>query len=238
MHGERFNLAITPLKKAIHRKPKGTLKITLAQAYFYLRQYDNAKAVLNEVLGNNPDNEQALMYQGMMLKELGDTTGAMRSFQKAVQSNSRNAEANMYLGLLNARRKNQIALQYFDNVIKVDSNYNDAYLAKATFLIALKRDAAAKKVYRTLIARSPFDVDAIYNLGFLYMDEDSIPKAFKYFDMCVNAKHDFADAYYNRGVCRDLLGKHKEAIDDYKQTLILDPGTTLAKEALAKDGVK
>jgi tetratricopeptide (TPR) repeat protein len=51
------------------------------------------------------------------------------------------------------------------------------------------------------------------------MQQDSLEKAWRQFDIVTKLEPTDAEAYYNRGLCSELMGKPQEAIGDYKQAI-------------------
>jgi len=81
-----------------------------------------------------------------------------------------------------------------------------------------------------LIRISPQNDDAFFNLGFIYILQDSLEKARKHFDFAVQMKPNRADAYYYRALCESELGDAAKARADLAQCLALDPENKLAQD--------
>lgn len=56
-------------------------------------------------------------------------------------------------------------------------------------------------------------------------------KAIRQFDIAIQNKPDYADAYYNRGICKEILEKHQEALEDYNQAISFNIDYLPYKEA-------
>jgi tetratricopeptide (TPR) repeat protein len=65
----------------------------------------------------------------------------------------------------------------------------------------------------------------------MLMQEDSTEKAIRQFDIAIQNKPDYADAYYNRGICKEILGKFSEALEDYNQALSFNADNAAYKDA-------
>lgn len=227
--------AIEPLNKSLKLDPTDKdIRLSLAQSYFYLRDYPNSLAQLHLILDQDKHESRAFFYEGMNFKEMGDTTKAISSLQNAVAENPQYFEAYMELGLLCTAKKNVLAPQYFDAALRLDSLSAEAYYGKAKYFQDMKEDAKAKKVYRELIKKDAFNEHAYFNIGFIYLTEDSILEAYKYFNYSVKVKPQYAEGYYYRGICQDMLGRHAQALDDIDQAIALKPDFTEAKETYDK----
>jgi tetratricopeptide (TPR) repeat protein len=56
-------------------------------------------------------------------------------------------------------------------------------------------------------------------MGYVFMQQDSVDKAWRQYDLLTKIDPTDAEAYYNRGLCNELMGKKQEAISDYRQAL-------------------
>ena len=71
-------------------------------------------------------------------------------------------------------------------------------------------------------------------MGFIYLAEDSLKQAYKYFNYSVKVKPQYAEGYYYRGICEDELGNRDQALDDIDEAIALKPDFTEAKDAYDK----
>ena len=67
-----------------------------------------------------------MLMKGFNLKEKGDTSAAIKTFQKAVENNPQYFEAFMQLGMLMQAQNNKLALNYFNNALKIKPNSEEA----------------------------------------------------------------------------------------------------------------
>jgi tetratricopeptide (TPR) repeat protein len=226
---------IEPFNKALKLDPSNKdIRFSLAQSYFYLRDYQNSLTQLHLLLDQDKKYYQAFFFEGMNFKELGDTSKAISSFQEAVQANPDYYDGYMQLGLLCSAKQNPLAPQSFDNALRIDSNSNEAYYGKAKYFQDINQDVKAKKVYRELIKKDAFNEHAYFNIGFMYLAEDSIMLAYHYFNYATQVKTQYAEAYYYRGLCQELLGNHREALSDIDQAISLKPNFTEAQQTYEK----
>jgi tetratricopeptide (TPR) repeat protein len=226
---------IDPFNKALKLDPTNKeIRFSLAQSYFYLRDYQNSLTQLHLLLDQDRKYYQAFFFEGMNFKELGDTAKAISSLQNAVQANPDYYDAYMQLGLLCSDKQNRLAPQYFDDALRIDTNSTEAYYGKAKYYQDVNQDANAKKTYRELIKKDAFNEHAYFNIGFIYLTEDSTMLAYRYFNYATQVKTQYAEAYYYRGLCQELLGNHREALSDIDQAISLKPNFTEAQETYEK----
>ncbi|MBK6993468.1 MAG: tetratricopeptide repeat protein [Lewinellaceae bacterium] len=126
--------AIEVLKLASERFPdRISTLLKLSEFQLIVRKHNDALATLDKVLQRDPQNAEAFYMAGRVALDKGDTTNAVASLQKSVKIDVDNADAWFFLGRIFNQRNNPVALQYFDNALRVDSTYLEAQEFKARF---------------------------------------------------------------------------------------------------------
>lgn len=229
--------ALDILEKAHRVLPndRGTA-LSLAELQIILMQYDGAKNTLTKLFANDKYDPDALFLQGLWYKDQGDNNNALGAFQKTTEYDSDHVDAYIQLGLL--AKDKPIALSYFDNAIRIDSNNYDALMGKAQFFHQAKIWEAALQVYKIMTYKYPQEADIQYNTALLMIEKGDKDEAIKYLDLAVKIDPQFANAYYYRGTVKETKRQKEAAIADYRQALAFDPELKAALEALNKLGVK
>lgn len=220
-------------QKAIAIDPNDeTAHLKIANMFLFSKDYPKVFAEINTVLRQNVYNAEAYFLKGMCYKDMGETDRAISSFQTAVQTEPNYFDGYMQLGLLYTKKKDPIALQYFDNAIKVDSMNMEGHYAKAMYFQSQEQYEDAKKVFKQALNTNRDYAEAHYNIGWMLLQQDSTEKARREFERVLITKPNNARAYYNRGLCSEILGEDEKAIEDYKQALVFDPEFDLPTKAL------
>lgn len=209
--------------------------LLLAKTQLYLPDPGHVKMLqhLDRVLSADRRHPEAWFLKGMALKENGDTSGALSAFAASLESEPAYYDACMQLGLLHLARHNDLALDYFDRAIGIDSNAMEAYYAKGMHFQNAGRYNMALDVYKAMIGRDPQNEQAFYNIGYIYYEHlDSLDNAYKYFNFAVRVAPQYAKAYYMRGLCLEEKGDLAAALRDYRQALNLDRSLELAEQRL------
>jgi len=81
----------------------GLLK--LGELYFFVKQYENAFAKINQALKINENLAKAYYLKGNIYKEIGDTAKAISSLETAIEQDNKNYGAFLDLGLIYAAKK-------------------------------------------------------------------------------------------------------------------------------------
>ncbi len=227
--------AIDILKLATLRFPdRIPTLLKLSEFQLIVRKHNDALATLDKVLQRDPQNAEAFYMAGRVALDKGDTTNAVASLQKSVKINANNADAWYFLGRIYSNRNNTIALQFFDNALRVDSTYLEAQEFKAAFFKRRGQFEQAFAIYHDLILRDPDYANAYFDMGMIYLEQDSFSKAFDNFNIATKVDPIFVKAYYYRGVASEKLGNLDAALADYKQASGMSPEYQIAQEAKAR----
>jgi tetratricopeptide (TPR) repeat protein len=171
---------------------------------------------------------------GRVALDKGDTLAAIASLQKSVKIDATNDDAWIFLGRIFSNRNNPVALQYFDNAIRLDSTDLEAREFKGVFYKRRGEFDKAFATYRDIVARNPDYSNAYFDMGIIYLELDSLSKAYDHFDIAVKTDALFVKAYYYRGLCAELQGNLDAALADYKQANGMSPDFEEAKKALER----
>lgn len=223
------------IQKAINLKPddrKAHLKI--AKLFLYLQDYARAFEEINIVLRKNVYDPEAYFLKGMIYKDAKDTAKAISNFQTAVQVAPDYRDAVIQLGILHGARRDSIAMRYLQNAYAMDTTDVFPIFAMGTMYQEMGDVVRAKDQYRRCILKNRHYSDAYFNMGYLLMQEDSTEKAWRQYDMVVKNSPGNPAAYYNRGLCSEMMDSLANAIEDYKTANKLDSTFEKPKIALKR----
>jgi tetratricopeptide (TPR) repeat protein len=215
-----------------HRRIPTLLK--LSEFQLILKRYSEAMATLRQIQSIEAQNPDAYFMKGMVFKENGDTAQAITQFQLATKENPKLIDAWINLGQLLEAQNDPDALRYFDAGLAVSPGHRLILHAKSQYLARTDRIEEAKAVYRQMMEIEPYASEPYYDLGLLYLDQDSLIQAAAHFDLSIKINPLYARAYFYRGLTKELMGEIDEARIDYEQTLQIDPEDVDATEALQR----
>lgn len=226
-------------EKALKLNPKDVkAQLKLAKLFVYIKQYTTAFTHINTVLRQDVYNPEAYFLKGMIYKDLKDTAKAISSFQTAIQVAPDYKDAMVQLGQAYALKGDAIALTYYNNAFKLDTTDVYPLFARGVFYQDKKEYELAKAEYRNALLHNRNYLDAYLNTGYILMQQDSLDKALRQYDIITKLDQTNAEGYYNRGLCYELMGKKQEAIADYKQALVFAEEYILPKEGLKRLGAQ
>ena len=232
--GLQIQKSIDAYKKAININPKSTeAHMKLSELYLYLKAYPSCLSEANEALKIDKNIAKAYFIKGFAYKETGDTSKAISSFQTAVEIQSEYYDAYIQLGNIEAARKHKIALQYYNNAIRLQPNSTEALYNRGLLFQNMGELDKAVMDYVFILKIDSRYADAHYNLGYIDL---AFMKDYKssitHFTDAIRANSQYAEAFYNRGVAFELTGDTKSAEKDYRQALSIVPTFELAKDKL------
>jgi len=217
--------ALKILEQALELHPD-TIHLLLVHSEICLKvkQYDKSLISAENVLKQSPLNVEGLFMRGLVLKYMGDTLNAIGNFQTAVEQDADHIDAYMQLADVFAAKKEKIAIEYYDNALRVDSTAYEALFGKASFYHQnytadnglLEK---AKAAYERAILHHPQEADVTFNYALLFMEEKDYEQAAHFFDIATKYDPQFGDAYYFYGEAQEKMGKIDVAIKAYENAV-------------------
>lgn len=209
--------------------------LKLAELYFLVQYYQEGIDFANKALKINENLAKAYFIKGSIYRESGDTSRAISSLETATEQDNKYIEAFYDLGVLYSARKNPIAIEYYNTVLKLDPQNKDAAYAKAKLLQDLGKIDEAIQLYQQLISIEANCVYCYYNLGAIYLEITKEPKkALEQFSKAVEINPSYVEAYFARGYTYILLQDKTSAKADFNMCLQLQPNYEPALQELNK----
>lgn len=224
-------LATLQRAAALHPDSIGT-KLKLSEFQLILKQYDLAFQTLADIMKIHPGNPEALFMLGMVYRDQGKTEQAIAAFQSAVERNPEMSEAWIILGDLMDRTNNPLAIQYFDNAIRVDPDNVSAWHSKAYYLQNNDKIPEALEIYKQIHTIDPQYPEAYLNSAILLMYIDSIDAAEKELDILAQVDPSNPATWFYKGKIYQFRDQKDLARSAFEQALRLDDKYEQARDAL------
>jgi tetratricopeptide (TPR) repeat protein len=224
-------IAINPSNKEANLK--------FAELNLYLKAYPDALKYANDALKLDERQAKPYFIKGFVYKEMKDTARAISSFQTVVEIDPEHYEAYLELGRIFAERGNPLAVQYYDNALRVRPTSTEALYNRGLFLQQAGRLDQAEQDYQTILKIDKQYADAYFNLGYIsliYRNESE--KSIGFFTDAIRLNQDYVEAYYNRGMAFKQTGNNEAAKKDFMKCLSIYPAYKLAQDRLKEMGVK
>ncbi|MBK9338911.1 MAG: tetratricopeptide repeat protein [Lewinellaceae bacterium] len=210
--------------------------LKLSEFQLIVQQHGDALGTLDKILKRSPQNAEAFFMAGRVALDMGDTARAVTSLKKSVQYDAENADAWRFLGRIFLNQNNPQAIQYFDNALRVDSTDLASREFKALYYKINGDFDKAFEVYRAIIAHNPDYSNAYFDMAAIYLEMDSLQRAYDHFNFAIKTDPLFVMAYYYRGHTSELLGNLEAAKTDYRQASKMSPNYPEPKAALERLG--
>lgn len=234
--GLRIQSTIDAFKKAILLDP-GRIEthLKLSELYLYLKAYPLTLSEANEALKIDKNTAKAYFLKGFAYKEMPDTIKSISSFQTAVEIDPDYYDAYIQLGNIEAARKRKIALQYYNNALKLQPNSAEALYNRGLLFQNMGEVEKAIEDYNAILKIDRSYANAHYNLGYIDVTfKKEYKSAITHFTDAIRINDQYAEAFYNRGLCYEILGDMTSAKKDYNQALSIIPTFKLAKDKLKR----
>ncbi|XP_063507640.1 tetratricopeptide repeat protein 6 isoform X1 [Pongo pygmaeus] len=234
LHLDNYTEAIWQFSEAIRIDPLCIQSyLCRAETYFKLHKLKKAVNELSRAIHLQPDGIQLYIRRGQYLL-------MMKCYDLAKFTIYQIAE--MDKGLIELSPMQQALIYSFcenhDKAIEVldGISWNRAEMTVCAVLAKVQMKAkrtkeAVKMLKKVLDAISHFDkgpnataisADCLYNLGLCYMEEGNLQMAFDSFTKAVKANPDFAESFYQRGLCKVKLHKDSSILD-FNRAITLNP---------------
>lgn len=205
----------------------------LAELYFFVKEYGKSVYYLNEVLKKEITNPKAYFMKGMNYKEMGDTAKAISGFQTATEQNPEYYDAFMQLGILTEKQGNALAAGYYSTAIKLNPSSEEALYGRGLYYQNHNEVDKAINDYTSILQLNPQNSLAHYNIGYINMVMLNKPgEAAEHFTHAIESDSAYVNAWYNRGIAYEMLGRKTDAILDFRRAMELQPTFEKAQQAL------
>lgn len=232
-----FEACIAALDDCIRLAPEATGCLERrAEMAIHLKQYEQAFGFLNAALKQNDQLHECYWMKGRIYEETGANDKALSSYQTAVEVKPDFYEGFVSLGLFCARQKNPLAEEYYRSAVELRPRFIEARYNLAMYLQESAQYPAALQAYREILDIDGQNASAAFNQGFIFLEYmQAYDSAAHWFSEAIRLLPHYHQAYYNRGLARESLGKPQEALSDYDEALRIEP--TFTPAALAKSRV-
>lgn len=225
--------AINTMNKVLALYPERIPSLLkMAELKHILKDFDGSILTINEIIKLDAQNGEAYFMLGMNFRSLGDIERAKNAFQTAVEMDSGITDAWIILGEMFEEKKDPKALQYYESAILSNPESMQALHAKAYYLQNHGKISEAQHIYKQIIIKDNSYADAYLNSGLLYIETDSLDRAFEQFDILTGVSPNYYMGFYMRGIIHEKKGRKKEAIHDYETALRLNKDDKNIKKAL------
>lgn len=149
---KRFAEAAKEFEQALQLDPNNdSIRISCVKALTAVLQYDRAEPLSDDYLKKHPHDFEALYFNGIVKRGLGDYATAEKDFRQAVAINPNHAEARSNLGFVLARLgKQEEARTQLEKALQLNPDSSEARFQLAAVLRALGQQDQAHETLKVL----------------------------------------------------------------------------------------
>jgi tetratricopeptide (TPR) repeat protein len=156
----------------------------LGLVYFSQDRYDEAVTCFNSVLQREPDNPVILTNLARTLVRMDDSAmldAAEQYCNRALELEPRSAQAYGCLGVIAFKRGNLTQSEYLLHASTQVNSREGSYTDLGALYVRMAKDKEAKVTLNKAIEINPYDVQAHFELGNLYLHTGAIKEAMREF---------------------------------------------------------
>jgi tetratricopeptide (TPR) repeat protein len=227
--------AIAFIRSSLQTLPQSfLLRLSLIRALDAKNSTDEALAVCNTILGENPDQVDILKLKAGLLDKKSDSAQALQVLQKAYTLTPFDIELNYMLALKLAEAKNPAVINLCDSLARRDSagTHAEPYYYKGIYYSNIHNAGAALTQFNEAIKHDYYFLDAYIEKGAVYYDQKKYSDALKVFQLANTLSPALPDAYYWMGKTQEATGDRDNAVLNYQKALGLDKNFTEAQAGI------
>lgn len=207
-------------------------RVELGWLALYVTNHEQALDYADAALKRDMYHAEAYYLKGMIFLDKKDTALAISSFKTAVEQENDYYDAYIQLGMLHFN--DPLGEGYFKNALRVDSNSLEALYNTGMYYQEKGKFDEAIALYKKAIALHPYR-EPYFNIAYIHHEYlQEYDKAVEWYTKAINIEPKYIDAYYNRGLCYELLNNRTNAKNDFQTVLKLHPTHTYAAIALER----
>lgn len=220
-----LNRALSDYQQAVNIAPDSIVYyMKMADLFLKMGQIKNTLGILTKVTEINPDYTTAWIKIGelhLMFKKYDDV---FKFANKALETNPYSDKA--FFLKAYAYKENgdtNMAINNFLQCLKNNPANYEANIEIGILFMNLKNNLAAT-YFKNAIALDSIKIDAYYDLGLFYQNNDMLNEAMATYKQINKIHSDFPNSYYNIGyIYLEMLNIANESIPFFQKTIEIDP---------------
>lgn len=232
---QNFDGCMDELNSCIRLAPQSTeCRLLRAEFYVHLNQFERAFEDLNSALRIDNQLHEAYWMKGKIYASKNDQDKAISSYQTAIEVNPEFFDGYISLGIYLAGQQNPLAEEFYRSAIELRPRSIEAKYNLAIFYQNSEQYRDALGLYNEILAIDSTNATASFNQGFIHLEYlAQYDSAAFWFSEAIKHLPYYHQAFFNRGLALESMGKTEAALSDYSEALRLKPDYTVA--ALAKE---
>ena len=200
------------------------------------QDYTGAKALLENIVKNNPDNLEAIKNLGLCEVNLDSPTDAIRCFEKAVELKNDDAVSIFYLASCKAKiGEKEEAINYFKKVLELRPDYIEVYKSLAMIYVEFNQAQSAIELLLQALNNPEIqpDYSIYYILSTSYMLIKDYNNSSKYLEKALELNPEHIAIANSLAVSYMNTNRYAEALALLNNTFAKDDKNSLTAYNLA-----
>ncbi len=203
---------------------KAGFYLTLSDLYFVTNQTGKAKEALEKCIKLDEKNPDALLKLAELYLYVRKHEQSMKYINLALKINQYNAKAYFMKGMnYKELRDTARAISSMQTAVEQDQQYYNAFV-QLGILSAAKKSSLAIQYYKNALKIAPGSIEAWYNLGKYYQDNNDFNNALETYTNLLQINKDNKNAHYNIGVIQlTNFKKYDIALIHFTEAIRIEP---------------
>jgi tetratricopeptide (TPR) repeat protein len=169
------------------RKRYGDLYLGTGDFQLSIKNYKKALSLNNK---NHVAREYlAIVFSKIALENMG-TKKAIFYYKKAIETNELFFSAHYNLGIEYAKMHNKLAIQSFDNALKINPKAERVYISLGQYYSSLRNYTAAEESYNQALKLNKNNTFALECLGYIFLMKNDLIEAGRFFQKVLTIEPD------------------------------------------------
>ncbi len=220
--------AVTVMQKIITDDGKGKYGLLardgLAKYYISKNNIDKAETLINEVIAENAQDNDALIMRGSLALDKRDYPTAISDLRAALRSQPNQASLLRMLAKAHfGNGENDLAKQTYQTALTAEPRDVGLYIEYTTFLQNTGDIPQAISMVDALLAFAPDNLNALATKFSLQLSKKDGKAALQVAEKIQSLAKDKSSSYYAAGLAYQLLDNPKKADAEFSKGLSIDP---------------
>ena len=216
-----------------------TARLLRAKIFLFEKKTEEAMKLANQVLKIDKRIAEAYFIKGMIYHFLGNSNLASSSYQTAIEVDPNYFDAYIHMGMLSESAGNDIAVDYYNSAIEINSSSIEAHRNKGLYYHFNENYSEARKAFKFIIQIDSNFEETYFNIGNTFLGEYNISKnnsildsALMYYQKATSLNSFYVQAIHNIGICYEIKNDLVKAKSCYSKAIEIDNNYSPSLKAL------
>lgn len=195
-----------------------------AKKLFEEKKYEKAEEIYKKILNINPENYPVLIQYGTLLREKKEIEEAIKVFQRAIILNPEFVHAHFNIGTIYYERKDfEKAKEKFLKLLELIPSFSEPYYYLIRIYLIKNDLNSAENILKKAEKNTNKDANYYFFEGLFWAQKEDFKKAIFFFEKTIEMEPSYFDAKFNLAQNYYKIGKTKEALKHFEDSLKLNP---------------